>query len=47
MIELSCVEVNELIKTPFFRRGNIGVTLDVVVIVQGLLAQGLCIFTYS
>lgn len=47
MIELSCVEVNELIKTPFFRRGKIGAALDVVVMVQGLLAQGLCIFTYS
>ncbi len=47
MIELSCVEVNELIKTPFFRRGKIGAALDVVVMVQELLWPRPFAFTYS
>ena len=37
MMELSCVEVCELIKTPFFRRGNMGAEVDVVVMAQELL----------
>ena len=47
MIELSSVEAGELIKTPFFKRGNIGVVVDVVVMVQELLWPRPCVFTYS
>ena len=42
--ELSCVEVSELIKTPFFKRGKIGAVLDDVVIGQELLLPRPCVF---
>jgi hypothetical protein len=44
-MELSCVEVSELMKTPFFRRGKIGLVVDVVVMVQELLRLGVRVFT--
>lgn len=47
MMELSCVEVCALIKTPFFRRGKMGAEVDVVVIAQELLWPRPCVFTYS
>ncbi len=37
VMEFSCVDVCELIKTPFFRRGNMGAEVDVVVMAQELL----------
>jgi hypothetical protein len=42
--ELSCVEVSELIKTPFFKRGKIGAVMDDVVIGQELLLPRPCVF---
>ena len=42
--ELSCVEISELIKTPFFKRGKIGAVMDDVVIGQELLLPRPCVF---
>ena len=47
MMEFSCVEVCELIKMPFFRRGNMGAVVDVVVMVQELLRPRPCALTHS
>jgi len=47
VMELSCVEVCELINTPFFRRGNMGAEVDVVVMAQELLWPRPYVFTYS
>ena len=47
MIDFSWGEDCELIKMPFFRRGNIGSGVDVVVMVQELLWPRACVFTYS
>ena len=47
VIELSCVELIVLIKTPFFKRGKIGAAVVDVVIRQELLSPKVCVFTFS
>jgi hypothetical protein len=47
VMELSCVEVIVLIKTPFFKRGKIGAVIGDVVIRQELLSPKVCVFTFS